>query len=342
MYTLDVFRVVALLLAAISLSPRAQSPGTQPFQPWIDSRAAGLFSPPFSPDRVHVRYQADAQILLPLLITSVGLAWKRDVGFATIAYDERLSPEGRSLRSFEFFGTSVPERARGVDRMGFFREVLGGGGAEWCAYLGAMTASPEQSLEQARRTAAEKRQVQGFEIVNGLFKGKQSQSDLFRLTASMRSTTASELYETLRPLLDRARPVTTRTVPIAGADVRPLSFLSGVAASLGRAAGAAGGDRRTLRQLFVYHGRLRSLDVVGIEPDPEGGQLFQVRGLVTRADSVRRVDYRIMEGSDEQATFRVWIDTSAGAPRNSVPLFPLAFEYQPRSFLKLRFERQAM
>src|SRR5690348_12218822 len=95
------------------------------------------------------RYRATAQILL----LSLPLVRWQNVGGGSTVWRETNSPENGLLRFLEFTGFSNPQRAAGLNRLGFLREMLRvtRGGAE-SLYFGLMTASPEETAEEARRS----------------------------------------------------------------------------------------------------------------------------------------------------------------------------------------------
>ena len=72
------------------------------------------------PDRVlEQNYRADATILL----FSFPLYTRSDVGGAVALVEERKQDDN-SILSFEFAAGSAPERARGLNRLGYFQEIV--------------------------------------------------------------------------------------------------------------------------------------------------------------------------------------------------------------------------
>ena len=96
-------------------------------------------------------YRADAVIVL----LSVPVFRRPGVGsgFASLA---EATQEGERYYSLRFAGASRPERAAGLDRVGALREVVREQGATLreAAYFGVLTSSPEETLEEGRRSLA--------------------------------------------------------------------------------------------------------------------------------------------------------------------------------------------
>ncbi len=109
--------------------------------PLIDLHAYGVFDLTRPAARsARVDYQVNATVLVPLLFTSIPFVSRDDVGVASFTARD-FDEAGETLRAFEFFAASDPARARGLNRLGFFREAvaLGDDGARWTAQFGVMT-----------------------------------------------------------------------------------------------------------------------------------------------------------------------------------------------------------
>jgi len=93
-------------------------------------------------------YRADAQVLL------FGLPVLRREGVGGGSALWREYDTGGADRLLEFNGFSTPARAAGLNRLGFIREMASMAESEGpeCSYFGLMTASPEESAEEARKS----------------------------------------------------------------------------------------------------------------------------------------------------------------------------------------------
>src|SRR5579883_2807687 len=94
-------------------------------------------------------YRADAQII----ILGLPLLHRGGVGGGSAVWRESVLSQGDRLRFLEFTGYSLPERASGLNRVGFIRELARLEDAEptESIYFGVMTSSPEESAEEARK-----------------------------------------------------------------------------------------------------------------------------------------------------------------------------------------------
>ena len=110
-----------------------------------------LLSLPLQKPRV--RYQVNATVLIPLLVTSIPLVTRELVGFGSAAARDFRAEDGGWLRTYEFFAVSIPEQARGMNRMGFLREAVrvGADGNQWTAHFGVISSKWEETRNEAER-----------------------------------------------------------------------------------------------------------------------------------------------------------------------------------------------
>jgi hypothetical protein len=337
----------ASLVAAPGPAVRAVGDRAEGFTTWIERRAPGAFIPGSHETLggLSVAYHMDAEVLLPLWVTSLTLYSRANVGLATAFYrDIRLS-DGEKIRTFEFFTTSVPERARGVDRMGFFREALGltDRGFDWTAYFGTMTTSPEKTFEQAEKASGSGPRV-AYEVTDGFSTASETTAGVFDVVVDRRSTNADELYETVRPKLADGQPRYTRLQQGSGArPLPPLAFLGALQVSLRAAAASRLGPKATPvpRVAFVHNGTVRYLAVEGMASDAGRGRTAASQGFAKDPAAVYRLDFRIINPGSDDGQFKLWAELhrEAGSGADVVPIPPIAFELTPRAFLRLRFER---
>lgn len=312
----------------------------------IETRAPGAFEPAARAPLggLNVTYRLDAQVLLPLLVTSLTIYSRENVGSATASYRDALSGSGDLIRAFEFFTTSVPERARGMKRVGLFREAVGLGpvGTHWTAYFGVMSASPEQTLDQARN--ATQNAATTYQITDGFSSSTESAATRYDVTVDRPGTSAADLYATVRPLLRSQPPRHTRS--LQGNPRQPLpslAFLGALQVSMRELAmsRAHPGTGRTPSVPFVHDGSVRYLKVDGLKADPASGRPFVAGGFVKDTARVYRIDFRIVNPGKEDGSFRLWAELPSGVNdrADTQPIAPIMFELLARSFLRLHYER---
>ena len=113
-------------------------------------RSIHLSGQPAAPSRTTARtYRADAVILF------LGLTIFRRAGVGGGQASLEETGEGAALRRTLFFAAgSDPKRAHGLNRLGWMREVVLGpdSNPSEATYFGVLSASPEESLEHARKS----------------------------------------------------------------------------------------------------------------------------------------------------------------------------------------------
>ncbi len=273
------------------------------------------------PDR---RYRATAQIL----ILSLPLVRWPNVGGGGAAWREIEQPRGGTLRYLEFTGFSNPERAAGLNRLGFLREMTrsGTGTAPESLYFGLMTASPEETAEEARKALHPKAKDAAYTAIDGRIAGGSVETVVAHFTAPARWSIAnrSDLMQLARAALKTAPPRPTEG-DAGGAPIRP--FLETLAAVLRQ---QGNGESR-----FAYAGRFYRL-ALEKTPDEKAAASFRQRGLVRSGAGVLRVAGKVRrETGGKDSSFRLWVEQDAARP------VPLRIEYQAKSYLRLIFEAEA-
>jgi len=323
-------------------SGTAQAPPAKPARvPTLEARAPGLFDPASAQLRgQRVRYRVDADILLPLVLTSIHITSRSDVGWVTAGYRDCAADADAVLRGYELFSASRPERARGLNRQGFFREAvrIKPGGAVWTAYFGAMSYSPEQSYGEAEK-ALNAGRPQAYEITDGLATAEQARALVFRVVTESPASDASDLYAALRPLL--AEPRRSPSVDAKPSKTLPtLAFLGALETSLQAAAAAPGHiDPKKKDIAFIHSGGVKVLELKGMSRDTGRGKRLASGGFVRTVNDVYSLDYRITTSQGTDSTFRMWVELPAAKRDPDLPLVPISWEFQARSFLRLVAER---
>jgi hypothetical protein len=261
-------------------------------------------------------YRADAQVLF----LGMQLLRREGVGGGSVVWREY--GDAGSSRLLEFSGFSSPERAAGLNRVGFIREMARGSdrGVE-CLYFGVMTASPEESAEDARKALHSNAKEQTYSVIDGRIGGGEIETASTHFTAP-----AGMSGERQAELLDRARQALASVGRTASSEIpydNSRSFLQTLAELLMRPDGEQG--------RYIYSGRAYVLRLTR-SADPKAAVYFQERGLIAGSTTVLRVSGRVRrELGGKETDFRLWVP-AAGRP------VPLRIEYQPKSYLRLTFE----
>ncbi|HBY60035.1 MAG TPA: hypothetical protein DEH78_09445 [Solibacterales bacterium] len=248
------------------------------------------------------RYRADA------VITFLGIPIysREDVGGGYAVFEETKVEGGRRL-SIEFAGGSRPERARGLNRLGFIRETVWerGGRLEEARYFGFMTSSPEQDFDQAKKALAAQQGSLPYSAVDGLAAQGRMVSAKARLLFPPTYSFARhrELIGEVERIFPENRQAPVETETGSGTFLYALS--QAMAAPLSRFACD-----------YAWNGKLYELRV---EKNREKSGQWRLKGRVAE------------RGAKGGAAFRLWYDDGPG------PVLPSKIEFDARSFLKLSF-----
>jgi len=257
------------------------------------------------------RYRADAVILL----LGIPLYRRTGVGGGQVSVEE--TGEGASMRTTLFFaGGSDPQRAHGLNRLGWIREV-GLGSASTPAeadYFGVLTSSPEESLEHARKSIAAPQSGRSlYSAVNGRHTPGHSRSAVTHFDFPSGANWSDQR------LIDEAQSKFHGDVKWretswpSSPNNAPPTFLFQLATLLKQRARHAVGR-------YVYDEQEYLLELDGARPGGNSEGLLAVRGRIRN------------QGTGNQTAFRVWIEDSSDS------VVPVRIEYQARSFLRLTFE----
>jgi hypothetical protein len=270
------------------------------------------------------RYRANAQVLL----LSLPLLHRDDVGSGKVLWRESTLTGGASIRLLEFTGFSRPDRAAGLNRLGFLREIsrMAGDTVTESLYLGVMTASPEESVEDARQALHSHSSDVPYTAIDGRAGRDEAQAVTAHFTAP-----AGWSIDNQGELLERAQ----RALAAVRRD-RPETHVKSVGEPpfLHALAGLMCQPTRNVTS-YSYAGQPYRL-WLSQSPDPQATAHFRARGLLSAdACAVRAVGKVERENGGADKHFRLWFQQ--GAPR---PL-PLRIEYQPKSYLRLVFEAES-
>jgi hypothetical protein len=272
------------------------------------------------------RYSATATITL----LSVPIVSKGDVGSGFI-----LIEEAERVRAIQFGAGSFPERARGLNRLGFIREVIAerspGEPAQW-TYFAFMTTSAEKNVEQAKRALENSGATIPYAVAEGTGRAGSFVSKLDHIDLSSRVTWRDypQLTDAVRAAVTAAGTAPHPVSQSAGLNLpagerAPTTFLNAVRTALMSA-------RARTSAALIYNAKqflLRSEK----QPDTDMGAHFAARNLVPDAGRVMLLNARLEECATGRVTpFKVWFESG----REHLP--PLRFEYQAKPFLRLAFE----
>ena len=264
---------------------------------------------------LETRYRADAQILL----LGVPVLRREGVGGGSVSWREFTGDGGSRL--LEFNGFSIPERAAGLSRLGFIREVARTSpGSTESLYFGLMTASPEESAEEARKALHSATKEQAYTAIEGrILPGKMETAIAhFSVPSAISPERRAELVENARRALDSAETISAAT-PTGG-----QTFLQVLAEMLARPDGADG--------RYIYSGRPYRLRLTRAA-DAKATAHFRELRMIPGASEVIRVSGRLRrEAGGKETAFTVWIPGGAQRP------MPLRIEYQAKPYLRLIFE----
>jgi hypothetical protein len=264
------------------------------------------------------RYRADAQVLL----FGLTLLRREDVGGGSVLWREYDA--GGAARLLEFNGFSTPARAAGLNRLGFIREMARISGSEIpeCSYFGLITASPEESAEEARKSLNSGAKEQVYTAIEARIAPGETETAIahFSAPAALSGANREELVARARRALASVAEVRT-----AGpASETAHSFLLELARLLMRP------DRNEGR--YIYSGRPYRLHLIR-SVDAKATAYFRERRLIASPAEVIRVTGRLRrEAGGKETEFRLWIPSRAEQP------LPLRIEYQAKSYLRLVFE----
>ena len=298
-------------LAAAALLAAAQLKAQAPSLSWDTPTGSGA----------ERKYRVDAQVLL----FSVPLVRRAGVGAATAAWRESSAADG-TTRVLEFTAYSLPDRAAGLNRLGFIQERirLADAAMTEAIYFGLMTASAEESAEEARNALHSTAPQVAYTAVDARIQSHSTD------TATAHFTAPSALSAGHRKQLEQMARQAPAAVPRKEVGLSidaetPPPFLQALAELLRQ---PKGGDGH-----YVYNGCLYRLWLRRVA-DAKAGEYFRACGLAS--GPVIAVTGRLQRtAGGKPIDFRLWVDESAVHP------IPLRIEYQPKSYLRLAFEAEA-
>jgi hypothetical protein len=341
---------MVLLVGAVTVA-RTQGPGL-PAAPWVETRAPGVFGDPGTAlsQEWSVAYRVDATVRLPLLIAAIPIVSRERVGVTTFTARDFITDRRTGVRAYEFFAASFPERARGLNRLGFLREALIVARAEVVetAQFGVISSEREDTMAKADTVLDNDAEVLPYSVIDTLIGADAADSRVLQLLMSGQWDTAAGLYDEVRPRWDNEEPTYTRHLSndaTSGYET-PLAFFSGLQASMQAVANAvAAGDdpRRTVRyQPYVHNGRVLRFELRKIARDGDRTAEYAGAGWLENPAALRRLEYRLRDARGKEVDqFKLWVELRASDANDPFPPphVPVAYEYEPGSYLRLRAVR---
>jgi hypothetical protein len=259
---------------------------------WLGAALGMLLAPGVRGFSREQLYRVDATIVL----LGVPVFTKSDVGSGWARMAEE--PGGRRL---QFAAGSWPEKARGLNRLGFVEERASAAGS---TYFGFMTASGEESFAEAKR-ALEK--TDGAEAKYTAIAGEvgPGRAECRKVNFVFPAKYSWSRWEELFPLANEAfaKEAHSRPTQAGKNNEASHSFLSTLVRHMEAGEG-------THSHAFVYANRE-----------------MRLQSKIGPGDGMLRMDGRTMDGGKTLTRFRLWY-------RKGTPL-PVRVDVQVRSFLRL-------
>ncbi|MDA1093105.1 MAG: hypothetical protein O3A25_07535 [Acidobacteria bacterium] len=339
-----------ILLPLVTVGTSTQ--GSGPATPWVEVTAPRAFdeAPPGVAQQWDVTYRVDATIRLPLLVARIPIVSRDRVGVTTFSARDFTADHQNGLRAYEFYAASFPERARGLNRLGFLREALTvtRGRITETAQFGVISSEREDTMAKADEVLDNDAELLPYSVIDSLIRPATARSRVVRLALAGSWNSAASLHNDVRPRWDDEEPADTRYFENRGDDryTTPLAFLGGLQKNLQDVADAvaAGEDpRRTHRyQSYIHNGRLFRFEVRSVERDAERTRAWAEAGWLEDPSTLRRVEYRLRnQRGQEIDRFTLWVELRPRLPDNPFPPphLPVAYEYEPGAYLRLRAVR---
>ena len=332
--------LIVLLLGVVAVV-RTQGPAS-PVIPWFETRAPGAFDDARVAASAEwaVAYRVDATVRLPLLIAAIPIVSRESVGVTTFSVRDFTMDGGTGVRAYEFYAASFPERARGLNRLGFLREavVVARGEIIETAQFGVISSEREDTMAKVDRVIDNDAELLPYSVIDSLITAAAADSRVLRLLMSGQWDTAAGLYAEVRPEWEGEDPTYTRHLSNddrSGYET-PLAFFSGLQVSLQAVANAvaAGEDPRDTQryQSYVHNGRPLRFELRTIARDEKRAAEYARGGWLENPEALRRLEYRLRDARGKEVDrLKLWVELRASSPDDPFPPphIPVAYEYEP-------------
>jgi len=335
--------LVVLLVGLVTLV------GTQepepPVVPWFETRAPGAFgdTTAAASQEWAVTFRVDALVRLPLLIAKIPIASRENVGVTTFLTRYFTTDRRTGVRAYEFYAASFPDRARGLNRLGFLREavVIDDTGIIETAQFGVISSEREDSMAKVEAVLDNDAELLPYSVVDTLITTAGADSRVLQLLMSGQWDTAVELHDDVRPRWDAEEPTYTRHLSNQNrmGYETPLAFFSGLQVSMQAIANAvaAGEDPRDTEryQPYVNNSRPFRFELRRIARDKKRAEEYAREGWVENPEALRRLEYRLRDARGKEVDrFKLWVELRAASPDDPFPRphLPVAYEYEPAGY----------
>jgi len=284
--------------------------------------AVSADAPPDAKHTFQCRYRATAYVTF----LSMTIFSRAGVGFGFAQSDEHSS----GTSSLRFLSGSTPERAGGLNRFGFIQENVAQDPASSAAdYFGLMTASAEESLEDAKTALHSKKSGDVPFVAARAFvdQGKMSYSVRhLLLPASYRGSNADQLLQKVEAEFAKPQPSQLEKTELFNGEPTG-TFLN----SLRQAILA---EPQTFQRRIVFNGKTFQFLAQKHLDRHIGGEL-QKAGLTALPDAVVQLIGTLRnEKTNEVTSFHLWFE------KGSSNFLPLRFEFKAKPYLRLVFDQE--
>ena len=277
-------------------------------------------------DRASRRYfRADAVIML----FSIPIFSKAGVG-SGFAFVEDLDDSGSRTRRLGFGGGSWPDKAAGLNRLGYIHETVveSSGNLTEAKYFGFMSTSQEERLEEARAALNQSQQEALFSAIRGETRPGAYSAQFTRFLP--KDAVSWRLWQKVADAADKSfegKCLSNRAE--RGTVGKAEVVLPTLLYSMLRVRETGFSPMHTT---FIYGGVERSLETSAVH-DPKMGEKLRQRGIVASARSVVHVTGLIRNLKlGTKTRFSVWWDGDSSSP------VPVRIELEPKAYLRLAFE----
>jgi hypothetical protein len=269
-------------------------------------------------DRSVKRYRADATVTF----LGIPIFSRAGVGSATIAVERK--PGALALL---FQAGSLPDRTRGLNRLGYIEETVTerGSDAVESSYFGFITASGEESLEQAKAAlGGTGKDAVVYTAVEGSANARTASFDLFqmKLPPSYDFSKCDDVVRRVRESIARKEIAPARRESTSAETARTFLYALRQAMLSAQPKAAVA---------FLYNGKRYRLESQ-VSADRKAGEQFAAKKLIASPDSIRRLNGTIQNvATRDKTSFRLWFEQGRE--------LPVRFEYKAKSYLNLAFEQ---
>ncbi len=288
------------------------------------ARAAADAHPPASD--LTSSYQRNYNATAVVSVFGIRIFSRNGVGGGRAHLDESGAAAKRHVH-LEFVAGSQPERAHGLNRMGYIEESVEEFNAQLqnAAYFGFITANSEESLAQAK-AALNNNDKKEAQVPYTAARGEVSQTSArynvchLLMPSSLRWTAALAASKEIRTNFKTAGQDKSLTLD------QPLdTFLYAVVSAIRS-------DAKNGQVKFLHNGKLFQL-ITEKRDDPKTGIHFIEAGLASSSQQIQQLSGIILNlSTNSKTSFHLWFNHQDANP------LPLRFEFDPKSYLKLSFE----